>query len=94
MEVPKQQQKAPFAMVVGNHKSPKQTFLVMDGKVVCEIPVNDVPIFLLAAYYTFNICYPVGCHNLFCFLEIVLLKLEEPNITVTASVKNFLARLK
>ena len=66
--------------------------LVIDAKVLSEIPVDDAPIFLLAAFYTFNICYPVGCHNLYCFLEVILLKLEEPHVTV--SVKNFLARLK
>ena len=43
MKVPKQQQNALYTMIVGSHKSPKQAFLVMDGKVVCEIPVNGVP---------------------------------------------------
>ena len=70
---------------------PQQCFSVIDGKVLCEIPLDDAPIFLLAAFYTFNICYPVGCHNLYCFLEVILLKLEEPHIVVTISVKNFLA---
>ena len=88
------QQKAPYVIVIGDHVDPQQCFLVIDGKVLSEIPVDDAPIFLLAAFYTFNVCYPVGCHNLYCFLEVILLKLEEPHIVVTISVKNFLARLK
>ena len=60
---------------------------------ITEIPVDDAPIFLLASFYTFNICYPVGCNNLYCFLEVVLLKVEEPHIVVTTSVKNLLTRL-
>ena len=55
---------------------------------------KDVPIYLMAANYILNICYPPGCQNLYCFLEVVLLKLEEPHITITTSVKNLLARLR
>ena len=86
-------QRAPYVIVLGDHAQPQQAFLIVDGNVVSDIPVEDVPIYLLAAFYAFNICYPGGCHNIYCFLEVILLKLEEPHIVVTSSVKNFLARL-
>ena len=70
------------------------SFLIIDRRVVTEVPVNDVPIYLMATYYILNICYPPGCQNLYCFLEVVLLKLEEPHITITTSVKHLLARLR
>ena len=88
------QQKAPYALIVGGHKDQQQAFLIIDGRVVTEVPVNDVPIYLMATYYILNICYPPGCQNLYCFLEVVLLKLEEPHITITTSVKHLLARLR
>ena len=86
-------QKSPYVIVLGDHKEPEQAFLIIDGNVVSDVPVEDVPIYLLAAFYAFNICYPGGCHNIYCFLEVILLKLQEPHIVVTTSVKNFLARL-
>ena len=80
-------------IVLGDHKDPEQAFFIIDGNVLSDIPVDDVPVYLLAAFYAFNICYPVGCHNMYCFLEVVLLTLEEAHIVVTSSIKNFLARL-
>ena len=58
-----QTQKAPYAVVLGGHKDPKQAFMVIDGKIMCEIPIDDIPIYLIAVFYIFNICYPTGCQN-------------------------------
>ena len=94
VDVPLQQmQKAPYAVVLGGHKDPKLAFMVMDKKIICEIPIDDIPIYLIAVFYIFNICYPTGCQNLYCFLEVILLRLQEPQISINVSVKNFLARL-
>ena len=87
-DITTERQKAPYVIVLGDHKDPEQAFLIKDGNVVSDIPVDDVRVYLLAAFYDFNICYPVGCY---CFV-VVLLKLE-PCIVVTSSVETFLPDL-
>ena len=86
-------QSEPYVIVVGNNKSPEQAFLVMDRKILTEINTEEIPIYLIAVFYVFNICYPAGCNNFYCFLEVVLLSLEEPLITIPPAVSNLLAHL-
>ena len=56
-----------------------------------EINVHDIPLYLLAVFYVFNICYPAGCNNFYCFLEVALLNLKEPAIIIPAAVNNLFA---
>ena len=65
----------------------------MDHKVVTEIPIEDIPVFLLAAFYILNIHYPTGNFNVYTFFEVAFLGLMEPTIVINPSVKNLLARL-
>ncbi len=86
-------QAEPHAIIIGDHKSQEQAFLIVDKKVVCEIPINDIPIFLLAIFYILNIEYPSGCANVYSFLEVALLSVSEPQVVINPSVNNLLARL-
>lgn len=83
----------PYVIVVGNNKNPEQAFLVMDRKILTEIDTQEIPIYLIAVFYVFNICYPAGCNNFYCFLEVALLSLKEPSITIPPAVTNLLAHL-
>ena len=93
MNTAMQHQSEPFVIVVGDFSHPDQCFLVVDRKIVSEIQADDIPAYLMAAFYVLNICYPEGCNNVYTFFEIGLLELKEPIISVTLSVKNFLGRL-
>ena len=83
----------PYVIVVGNSENPEQAFLVMDKNILSEINIEDIPVCLLAVFYVFNICYPPGCNNFYCFLEVALLDLKEPSISVPAAVTNLFAIL-
>ena len=79
--------------MVGDNKDPEQTFLVMDRKILTEINTEEIPLYLIAVFYVFNICYPAGCNNFYCFLEVALLSLKEPSIVIPPAVTNPLTRL-
>ena len=82
----------PYVIVVGDNKNPEQAFLVMDRKILTEINTEEIPVCLIAVFYVYNIC-PAGCNNFYCFLEVVLLCLKEPSITIPPAVTNLLAHL-
>ena len=80
-------------IVVGDSKSPKQVFLMLVRKILTEINTEEILIYLTAIFYVFNTYYPAGCSDLYCFLDIALLKLKEPLITIPPVVSNLLAHL-
>ena len=86
-------QSEPYAIVVGNNKNPERRFLVMDRKILTEIDTEEIPVYLIAVFYVFNICYPAGRNNFYCFLEVPLLSLKEPSISIPPAVSNLLAHL-
>ena len=55
-------QSMPHVVVTGDWNKPGQAFLVVDCVI---IGVQCIPMFILAAYFVYNICYARGCHNLF-----------------------------
>ena len=70
-----------------------QSFLVVDKSLVCECPLNNVPVILLSAFFSFNICYtPVICYmsQFFSFLEYVFLDYKTK---LPPSVKHLIASL-
>ena len=83
----------PYVIVVGDNTNPEQAFLVMDRKILSEINIEEVPVYLIAVFYVFNICYPAGCNNFYCFLEVALLNLKEPSITIPPAVMSLFTRL-
>ena len=56
----------------------KDAFLICENMVLTRIDAADIPLMLFAAYYTFNISYPVGCTNFFTFLEIAFINATVP----------------
>lgn len=51
-------QKEPYVLILGSFKEPKQSFLIIDGEVVSEIDIRDIPLahffhpFLFSTYAT------------------------------------------
>lgn len=68
-----------------------QSFLIVDKIVVCEVKnFIEIPLYLLSALYSFNICYTPGCTNFYLFLEFVFLNFTGKS---PSSVKHFIAAL-
>lgn len=81
----------PVIIIVGDYRNPIQGFLVCEKKMICEIPTKESPIYLLALYYVFNMCYPKGCNNFYAFIEIGIFNLAVKNVPIT--IGTFLTRL-
>lgn len=76
-------------MLIG--KDMLQAYLVVDNHIVDEVPITDLPLALMAAYFVFNICYPKGCNNFYSFLEVVVLGYSPEKASPT--VKYFLTKI-
>ena len=59
-----------------------EAFLVIENQVICKIPAVYCPLYLLAAYYVFNMSYPKGFLSMFIFLEKLLLSKHPPSSKV------------
>ena len=81
----------PIVILIGDYRDPVQAFLVCEKKVICEIPSKEIPVYLLAPYYIFNMCYPKGCNNFYTFIELGLFNLNTKHVPIT--VGTFLTRL-
>ena len=66
-------------------------YLVVDKQVIDEVPIDNLPIVLMAAFFVYNICYPKGCSNFYSFLEISMLKFSIEK--ASPSVTYFLTKL-
>ena len=64
---------------------------MVDGTVVDEVPIDNLPFVLMAAFFVYNICYPKGCNNFYSFLEVSMLKYSAVN--ASPSVSHLLATL-
>lgn len=84
-------QNEPYVLVHGSYKDPKQSFLITDRRVVCEVDIKDVPLALMSAFFVYNICYTKGCDNVYAFLEHSVLGLSHKKLS--PSVDHFLAAL-
>jgi len=69
-----------------------QAFLVVDFQVIGEVDLKRLPLYILAAYFVFNVEYARGCSNLFSYLEILLLGANPEK--ATASVKHFMGTIQ
>ena len=76
----------PIVIVTGDFKNPNEALLVCEKKILCEIPI-----FLLALFYAFNMCYPKGCNNFYSFIELALFDLDLK--VIPPSVGSFMTRL-
>ena len=60
----------PCVVVRESLEEVKDPFLVVEKKIVCKGPPIEVPLALLATFYTFNMRYPQGCTNFYTFLNV------------------------
>ena len=66
-------------------------YLVVDKQVIDEVPIDNLPLVLMAAFFVYKICYPKGCSNFYSFLEISMLKFSVKK--ASPSVTYFLTKL-
>ena len=72
---------APSLILTGS-----QIFLVAEKKIVCTIDkFVEAPIALLAAYYVYNMSYPLGLHTFYTYLEYVILDKKPKKMTACLS---------
>ena len=65
---------APYILLVGDVKSHSQVFLVIDKKIVTEFDnIDDVPFYLMSAFFVFNVQYLMGYSNFYTLMEIYTL---------------------
>ena len=69
----------PMIIIIGEYRNPIQAFLVCEKTIICEITTQELPIYLLASYYIFNMCYPKGCNNFYAFIEEGIFDLKVKN---------------
>ena len=79
----------PYIAIVG--KESLDASLVVDHQVVDEVPIDNLPFVLMAAFFVYNICYPKGCNNFYSFLEVSMLKYSAEK--ASPSVSHLLAKL-
>ena len=90
--ISERKQPQPYVIVTGNINSPEQAFLVVDCHLMGEISLETIPLYIVAAYFVFNICYIKGCHNVFAFFEAFLFSVSCNN-NMPSTVQHFMAAL-
>lgn len=78
----------PYILVV----SDDEAYLIVDKTVVDQVELIDASFILMAAFFAYDIKYPVGCNNFYTFLEIFMLRFSPEK--APPSVKHFLANIK
>ena len=63
-----------------------------DCQRIDEVDMKKLPLYILAAYFVFNVEYIKGCSNLFSYLEILLLGAKPEK--AAASVKHFMGTVQ
>ena len=59
--------------------------------VIGEVDIQCIPMFILAAYFVYHICYARGCHNLFSYFEVLFL--DANPIKLPSSIKHFMTTI-
>ena len=60
----------------------------------CKVPLAEIPLALLAAFFSFNMHYPQGCTNFYTFFECFFMGKKTPNKkTRLASILAHIAKL-
>ena len=80
----------PIVIVTGDYKNPNEAFLVCEKKILSEISIKEIPIFLLASFYAFNMCYPKGYTNFYTFIESAIFNIDVK--VMPTSVESFITR--
>ena len=69
----------PCVVVRGSFEDVNDAFLVIEWRILCRVPPTEVPLALLAGFYTFNMHYPQGCTNFYTFFECLFLGKKIPH---------------
>ncbi len=56
----------PVAILRGDISKIQDGFICIEGKVVCELPLDSIPYILLCVFYTFNLTINADGKNI-CF---------------------------
>ena len=59
-------------LIIKENDSNVEAFLAVEKIVLCKIPPLLAPVYLISAYYVFDIEYPKGLRSLYLLLEKVL----------------------
>ena len=81
----------PYIIVVGTPEHCEAAHLVVDCNIVSEVDISDIPVTLMAAFFVFNICYPIGCCNFYSIMEIMIM--NYPIAKSSSSVKHLYSSL-
>lgn len=77
---------APSLLVKRNFDgSIKEVFLICERQVLCKITPELSPLYLLAAFYAFNMKYPKGLHSLYTLFQIILLNSRPKKVPAIVS---------
>ena len=81
----------PCVVVRGSLQEPKDAFLVIEKHVWCKVPLAEIPLALLAAFFMH---YPQGCTNFYTFFECFFMGKKTPNkktrlASILARIANF-----
>jgi hypothetical protein len=84
---------APYLVVTGSEKNPKQIFLSAEQTIFFEVESSMAcPAALLALFYVLNTNYPQSCSQFYCCLEALVL--GNTSGKVTPAISEFLRALK
>lgn len=81
----------PVAIVKGTLSEPKEAYLAIEKEVICCVPINEIPLILLASFYVFDMKYTQGVSNVFLFLENYFLGFKVPK--EKTKIYNFISQL-
>ena len=84
----------PCVVVRGSLEDLKDAFLVVEKQIICKIPLREVPLALLSAFFSFNMHYPQGCTNFYTFFECFFMGKKTPSkktrlASMLARIENF-----
>lgn len=57
----------------------KEAILIVEKRIICPFPAKDTTLFLISAFYVFNMHYTIGCTNLFSFFDVVFFRQKKPS---------------
>ena len=80
----------PAIILRGNFFHPRDAFLVIEGQMLCKVPLLNIPYVLLCAFYSFNMQYTYSCNNFYSFLEYYFLN---GNIVKRSKLQHFITCL-
>jgi len=83
----------PCIVVRGKMSTPKDAYLIIERTTMCKLThFEQIPLALVASFYTFNMHYTSGLVNFYTFLECYFMKYKVPK--ERARVGHLMAQLQ